>query len=140
MDAVAHLFEVEQNVEGKLPDEPLSGNTSDPDDYEYLNHIYTVNLRETFDMVFQWRKLLDDYQLENGGESLVMMTERYGPPDEVTKYYGNSTHEGAQIPFNFQLIGLQYQSKAQEYVDAIDSWMKWIPGNHFANWVVSYDF
>ncbi len=42
MDAVLGIFEDEQ-----FRDEPLSGESNDPDDYEYLDHIYTWDLPET---------------------------------------------------------------------------------------------
>lgn len=47
IDAVPHLFEVRATDKGRLPDEPLSGNTKDPEDYGYLNHIFTVDQPET---------------------------------------------------------------------------------------------
>lgn len=140
VDAVSHMFEVGPDAQGNLPDEPKSGNTDDPDDHAYLNHIYTVNQPETIDMVYQWRKLLDDYQREHGGESKVMMTECYGNPDEVIKFYGNETHEGAQMPFNFVLFRLNSKSKVKDYVDAIDAWMEYLPEKHVANWVVDFNF
>lgn len=51
IDAVPHLFEVKPNEQSRLPDEPLSGNTKDPEDYGYLKHIFTVDQPETIDMV-----------------------------------------------------------------------------------------
>ena len=41
MDAVPFLFEDQE-----FKDEPLSGKTDDPEDYNYLNHIYTWNFPE----------------------------------------------------------------------------------------------
>lgn len=140
VDAVAHLFEAQSDADGKLRDEPKSGNTKDPDDHAYLNHTYTVNQPETIDMVYQWRKLLDDYQREHGGEPKVMMTECFGAADVVSKFYGNTTHEGAHMPFNFELFNLNHKSRAKHFVDTIDGWMKYVPKNHVANWVVNLTF
>lgn len=131
------MFEVGQDAEGKIPDEPKSGAT-DPDDFSYLIHIYTLNMPETIDMVYQFRTVLDDFQRENGGESKVMMTEIWGAPDTAVKYYGNATHEGAQIPFNFQLFDLEYTSRAKDYVNTFDSWIERVPKNHVSNWVVRF--
>lgn len=54
---------------GNYPDEPLSGNTKDPDNYGYLNHIFTQDMNETVDMVYQWRETLDTFKETNGGDT-----------------------------------------------------------------------
>lgn len=81
MDAIPSLFE-----DLELRDEPSSGNYEesqvvtgwlwftgaeglDSDDPGSLNHIYTFNLDETYDMVYQWRELLDSYTTEKGGDT-----------------------------------------------------------------------
>lgn len=55
VDAVLDLFEDEQ-----LRDEEVNSGATDPLDHGYLKHTYTENLPETYDMVTQWRSLLDD--------------------------------------------------------------------------------
>lgn len=97
IDAVPHLFEVNRNTKGHVPNEPLSGNTNDPEDYGYLNHVFTVDQPETIDMVYQWRQLLNDYKNNHGGEDRVMMTEAYSPLNIISQYYGNQTHDGKLI-------------------------------------------
>lgn len=69
VDAVPHLFEIMKDADGNYPDEPLSGNTNDPNDWNYLNHIYTKDMPETIDMVYQWREVLDEHKKRHGGES-----------------------------------------------------------------------
>lgn len=68
IDAVPHMFEVGASSNGSLPNEPLSGTTDDPSSWNYLTHTYTVDQPETIDLVYQWRKVLDDHQLANGGD------------------------------------------------------------------------
>lgn len=34
---------------------------ANPDDYEYLNHTYTRDLAETYNVVYDWRDILDEY-------------------------------------------------------------------------------
>lgn len=82
------------NEQGRFPDEPLSGDTNDPDDWTYLKHIFTTNQPETIDMVYQWRQVLDDFRRENGGEERIMLTEAYTSLDILAKYFGNGTHNG----------------------------------------------
>lgn len=59
-----HLFEVED-----LRDEPLTGWTTDPKSYGYTHHWYTKDLPETYDMIKQWRDLLDEYTQEKQTET-----------------------------------------------------------------------
>lgn len=55
-DAVNYLFERED-----LKDEPKSNKPGVYDtDYDALDHIYTLNQPETYEMVKTWRKLIDE--------------------------------------------------------------------------------
>ncbi|EDW00816.1 maltase A3 [Drosophila grimshawi] len=142
IDAVPWCFEVLPDSEGRYPDEPLSGYTDDPDDSSYLKHIYTQDLPETVDMVYQWRQLLDDYQRVHGGDTRVLMVETYSNLDYVMQFYGDHTTKGAQIPFNFQfIVGGQgdknnTQMNAGGFVKIINSWMSQMPAGQTANWVM----
>uniref|UniRef100_A0A1Q3FRQ2 alpha-glucosidase n=1 Tax=Culex tarsalis TaxID=7177 RepID=A0A1Q3FRQ2_CULTA len=134
IDAVPWLFEDEQ-----LRDEPPSG--SSPDDPlrpEYLNHIYTLDLPETVDMVYQWREVLDTYQKDHGGDTRVLMTEAWSALPIVATYFNDSNGRmGSQIPFNFQLIlRLDQSSKASDFKTVIDSWLDTVPTGHAPNWVL----
>lgn len=140
IDAVPFLFEVEKNSEGRYLDELPSGTTDDEEDFDYLSHVYTQNLPETVDMVYQWRELVDAYQETHGGETRVLMTEGYAPLEVLHEYYVSSTSGrlGSHMPFNFGLItDITKASKAQDFVTSIQSWMAIIPEGHAANWVVS---
>ena len=46
IDAVPYLYE-----DSEFLDEPKSNKTEDPDSYDYLEHIYTFNLPEVYDMI-----------------------------------------------------------------------------------------
>lgn len=139
IDAVPHLFEVARNENGNFPDEPISGETNDPNDWNYLKHIYTTNQNETLDMVYQWRALLDEYQLNNGGDTKIMMTEAYTSIETTMKYYTNGTVNGSHIPFNFYIItDLSNSSNAYDFKRVTDIWMNNIPKGYSANWVVKY--
>lgn len=134
IDAVPWLFEDEQ-----LRDEPLSGwSQDDPLRPEYLNHIYTQDLPETVDMVYQWREVLDEYKKAKGGETRVLMTESWSALSVVQTYFNDSNGRlGSQMPFNFQLImRLDQNSKASDYKTVIDSWLDAVPVGHAPNWVL----
>ncbi|KAJ2953901.1 hypothetical protein O0L34_g1531 [Tuta absoluta] len=136
VDAIAHLFEVDKELYGgRYPDEPLSGQTDDPDNYDYTNHIYTKNHEETYGMVYQWREVLEEYKARDG-MSRVMMTECYDTPQIVMKYFGDGVREGSQMPFNFVLIGeINKDSTAQEIKYSLDRYLTFKPIDKLANWV-----
>lgn len=137
IDAVPTLFEVDKDAKGNYPDEPRNSWNNDPNDPSYLQHIYTQDQPETIDMVYQWRSVMDDFQREFGGSTRVIMTESYSPINIVMQYFGNSTHEGAHMPFNFQIImNLNNNSNAYDFKRTCDTWMLNMPKGRTPNWVV----
>lgn len=88
-------------------------------------------------MVYQWRKLVDDYSISHGIEKKILMVESSAPIDLNVKYYGNETMEGAHFPFNFELLlKLSKNSTASDFKTLIDMWLNKMPKNHMANWVL----
>lgn len=138
IDAITHLFE-KTNADGSFSDEPRSYDPNcGPTDYCYLNHVNTWNQPETYDMVQQWRKFLEDFTQTYNSDSKVLMVEAGGSIDQIQSYYKDGTVLGAQIPFNFQLMGrLKVDSNAEEYKNIIEDWLFKVPPGQFANWVVS---
>ncbi|KAK5638280.1 hypothetical protein RI129_012575 [Pyrocoelia pectoralis] len=133
VDIISALFEDEQF---RNEDQSNLPNVS-ADDREYLIHTYTEDQPETYDMVYQWRILLDDYQREKGGDARVMMTESYAPLRKLFGYYGNETHDGAHFTFNFWFITeLNVESSAHDIKFVIDKWLTYMPWRHTANWVL----
>ncbi|XP_023936884.2 maltase A1-like isoform X2 [Bicyclus anynana] len=136
VDAINRLYEADpRNFSGLYPDEPLSGaEGAVPDDYEYLQHIYTENLFETYDVVYDWRDVLDEY-ITSQGEYKIMMTEAYADLQLMIRYYGTKTRNGS-IPFNFSFLGdINKDSTAWEIKTVIDKWMTYMPSGNVANWV-----
>ncbi|GAB0089228.1 Maltase A2 [Sergentomyia squamirostris] len=132
IDAVNHLFEVED-----FRDEPPTGMESDPKSYAYTHHWYTKDLPECYDIIFHWRKLLDDFKERYGGDDRIILTEAYANISFTMKYYGNRTHPGSHIPFNFLLItDLTANSTAPDLLHTITKWMIYKPLDTAANWVL----
>ncbi|XP_030384957.1 maltase A3 [Scaptodrosophila lebanonensis] len=137
VDAIYHAFEVAPDANGNYPDEPRNDWTDDPDEYGYTHKIYTVDQPETPHLVYEWRKILEQFQKDNGGDERVLMVETWSPIEIVMHYYGNETAEGAQIPFNFQLISnLHRDSDAYHYEYLINNWLSLMPAGKSANWVI----
>nr|QOL02375.1 alpha amylase-like protein [Glyphodes pyloalis] len=136
IDAINHMFEADKEMYGgQFPDEPRTGYTDNPDDYEYLDHIHTRDQDETYDMVYQWREVFDEFK-EKDGVTRVMMTEAYATPQLIMRYFGEGEREGAQIPFNFALISdVDEKSSAAEIKYALDQFLTLKPLDKQANWV-----
>jgi len=123
VDAVPHLCE-----DTRYLDEPLTGNPN-PEDYGYTDKAYTKDQPRTYEMVKEWRQVLDEYT------DRIMMIEAYANITMTMKYYVY----GAHFPFNFGLItDTDKDSKAADFKNVIDRWMSNMPDSkEIANWVVS---
>lgn len=139
IDTIPTLFEVDVDENGNYPDEPLSGHCQDdPLSHCYLNHIYTVDQNETFDMAYQWREVMDEYKNIHGGDTRILMTEAYSSLENIMRYYGDGQRNGSQIPFNFDLLmRTNINSNGKVFKEAIDEWLHAMPQGVYANWVVS---
>lgn len=60
MDAVPYLFE-----DPEFKDEPLIGGCTDVTNKKCLDHIYTKNLPASYDMIYQFREVLDNFTDSN---------------------------------------------------------------------------
>lgn len=138
IDAVPSLFEINKDKNGDYPDEPLSGNCKDdPLSHCYLNHIYTTDQNETYDMLYQWRELLEAFKATNGGDTRILMSEAYASLTNIQRYYGDGKRNGSQIPFNFHfLANVDANTPAGRYKVLIDEWLDNMPRGVQANWVL----
>ncbi|KAM7343922.1 maltase A7 [Cochliomyia hominivorax] len=138
IDAVPVLFEVKPDENGQYPDEEVSGLTDDTQARNYLKMDLVENQPETIDMVYQWRKVMDDHKRIYGGDTRVLLIETYAPPWYTMQMYGNSTTEGAELPFNFNLITeiASDGMSAQSIEKGINNWLNNMPAGRTANWVI----
>ncbi|RXG54393.1 Maltase 2, partial [Armadillidium vulgare] len=131
IDALKHL--VEDIYDG---DEPISVNSGETDatKYDYLDHIYTVNQPETFDITRGWRQILDMYK------DKVMIVEVYEDDiDQLMKYYGTETDPLADFPFNFSLItnfGSRSDVTGTNLRANVEQWIKNMPKGMWPNWTL----
>jgi alpha-glucosidase len=98
--------------------------------FNKLRHIYVENLPGVHDIIRQMRSVLDEYR------ERMMVGEIYLPNEELVKYYGQN-HDECHLPFNFQLINLDWNAQTiRRAVDAYESvlplggWPNWVMGNH----------
>lgn len=105
--------------------------------FDGLRHIHTANLPGVHRIIRQMRSVLDEY------DERMMVGEIYLPNEELVKYYGRNDDE-CHLPFNFQLINLDWDARAirtavDAYEDVLppDGWPNWVLGNHDQHRVAS---
>ncbi|XP_011645433.1 maltase 1-like [Pogonomyrmex barbatus] len=128
IDAINHMYE-----DDRFLDEPLRAPELPEDDYDRLDHIYTKNLLETYDVLKSWRELMDKHP--KTADTKMILTEAYTDFNLTMLYYKS----GSTVPFNFMFISdLNNKSKAADFKYYIDRWVNNIPSGpeYVANWVV----
>uniref|UniRef100_A0A646QFB4 alpha-glucosidase n=1 Tax=Hemiscolopendra marginata TaxID=943146 RepID=A0A646QFB4_9MYRI len=136
VDAIPHLYE-----DNEFKNEPLSQQPEvNKSDYNYLDHIYTTNQAETFELLLEWRQFLDEYEENNGGGHRLLIVEAIQPLNTTMKYYGNETQKLADFPLNFDFLkslgkhsnGSSIESSIRRWLDAMPalSWPNWVLGTH----------
>lgn len=119
-----------------IKDEYLRDNPDNPDykekepTYNRLQPVYSTDQPEVHDVVELMRDLTDEYP------ERVLIGEIYLPTHQLVSYYGHD-NQGAQLPFNFLLLTMDWDSKKiaiaiDKYEGALpnDGWPNWVLGNH----------
>lgn len=135
IDAVPYLFESDI-IDGRYRNEPESRTTDDPENPAYLVHTQTMDQPETYDMIYQWRAVLDEYS-KTDNRTRIMMTEGYTSLPKIIEFFGNATANGAQIPFNFEVISnVKKNSTGADFATYVKRWLDAKPANRRSNWVL----
>jgi len=127
MDAVPFLFEDQE-----FKDEPLSGKTDDPEDYNYLDHIYTWNFPEVKDVLAEFTV---DVHANTNDEGVVMLEAL---SEDLTTQDMMSFYACSDFPFNFNLIvNLKTEDLSGASLhDQVADWLENMPDGKTANWVL----
>jgi alpha-glucosidase len=95
-----------------------------------LLSVYNADQPEVHEVIAEMRAVLDQY------DRRVLIGEVYLPIDRLVLYYGKDL-DGAQLPFNFQLINTAWTAEAiaklvTDYEGALPAggWPNWVLGNH----------
>ncbi|XP_052756760.1 maltase A1-like [Galleria mellonella] len=139
LDALPYLMEADPADHGGLyPDEPHCGLTQyEPHQPGYLCTIYTKDLIELYDIVYEWREFIDEYNEVHGGDTRIIFSEGYTNITMTMLYYKNKDGRlGAHFPFNFDFItDLTAESDARDFVYTILKWLTYQPYGAVSNWV-----
>ncbi|CAH0386851.1 unnamed protein product [Bemisia tabaci] len=119
-------------------DEPL--NPDGDKGFMALNHVYTMFQEENFDLIHEWRMVLEEFKNKDGHTRLLSV-EDFSVPQFKAKYMGNSTYLMAQMPFNFMFEFKDYEENATNINDSIQSYLRTLPASGVPNWASeSHDY
>ncbi|XP_045516203.1 maltase 2-like [Pieris brassicae] len=139
VDALPYLIEADPaDHNGTYPDDPLSGRMEfESHQLGYTIPLYTKDLIELYDVVYEWRSFVDRYLEESGGDTRVLFSEGYANVSMTMLYYGTEQGSvGAHFPFNFDFItDLSSKSTARDFVYVILKWLTYMPYGGVPNWV-----
>jgi len=119
-----------------IKDDQFRDNPVNPDfvpgepSHHRLLPLYTANRPEVHAIVAQMRRVVDAYP------DRVLIGEIYLPIEQMVAYYGDNSN-GANLPFNFQLLQTVWNAETiarliEEYEAALPpgAWPNWVLGNH----------
>lgn len=135
VDATDHIFEAFD-----FRDQPLSGKTNDTKDYGYHLHIATRDQPANFEIVYQWREVLDSLKSVNGGYSKILMAETYANNSHMQSFFQSpdGKRQGANVPLNNLLIDRTTEyTNASELKALVDYGLKYVPEGKWVSWIVS---
>lgn len=91
-----------------------------------------------YEMIYEWRAVMDEYQNTHGGDTRIMMTEAYANETFTMKFYQSADgRQGSHMPFNFVLINdLHAGSSAADFKRVIDGRINALPTGKMTNWVI----
>ncbi len=99
VDVIWHLIK-----DAQWRDEPVNADYQPQQaTYDKLLHVYSTDQPEVQEIVQKMRSVLDEYS------ERMMIGEIYLPIHKLMMYYGNHNN-GANLPFNFLLLSIQWQA------------------------------
>lgn len=129
IDVLWHCFKAE-----KYPDNPVNRDwvPAQGEKLKVLQH-HSANQPEIHQLSADFRALADSY-----GERLLV-GEICLPVPQLMTYYGTETTPGVHLPFNFQLLDMEWDSSALgQMIEAYEAalppggWPNWVMGSHDA--------
>ncbi|CAH0389256.1 unnamed protein product [Bemisia tabaci] len=69
------------------------------DEYSKMNHIYTINQPETYEITHEWRVFLDEYSSKNN-KTIIMCSEAYTDMGHLMKYFGFTINSRPWLPLH----------------------------------------
>ncbi|WHU01853.1 alpha-amylase family glycosyl hydrolase [Sphingomonas sp. NIBR02145] len=115
-----------------LPDNPVNLDWAPGQaDYTRVHQLHSTDQPEVHGIAGEMRAIADEYGAR------VLIGEIYLPVPKLVGYYGTPEQPGVHLPFNFQLIGAEWNAPGlakmiADYEAALpaEGWPNWVLGNH----------
>jgi alpha-glucosidase len=115
-----------------FPDNPANEEWRQGDPHHLSVHqLHSTDQPEALEIAAEMRALANDYGAR------VLVGEIYLPVERLVAYYGPPERPGVHLPFNFQLIGAEWDAPSiarmiEDYEAALPpgGWPNWVLGNH----------
>ena len=140
VDMISWIMKDDQFRDDPVKEEDENNESSFILAYEKLDHIYSANRPERFDILKEFRQFLDKYQEKVS----IGEVNYFAPLTELVKYYGDLNSPLVDIPGNFRFIFLPWRAKTiKEFIDKFEGmlgdnfWPNYQIGNHDRPRVVS---
>ncbi|XP_059476121.1 alpha-glucosidase-like [Neocloeon triangulifer] len=132
VDAPGHIVE---HIDF-LDEPPTNDPNCPPMQFCQLQHIYTMNQPETLDVLREFRKVIEEYEVASG-EKKVIMSEPTNNIVDTMSFYGTPDDPLMDFPFNVNFVfDINNQTNASTLKYAIDNWIDNMPAHATANWVM----
>jgi neutral and basic amino acid transporter 1 len=118
--AASHLVEDESFREEPLGTKEALSTPA----YKDVDHMYTLNQRENFELFAEWREILLSNFTESPGLHKVLIAEVTGSVYNTTSYYKNGTQTLADLAFNTQMTEIGTSSTGIDLKEKLESWQK----------------
>lgn len=135
VDVIYHVVKDAQFRDNPANPDYVEGR--DPEHHKQLP-LHTVDQPEVQQVVAEMRRVIEEFNAS--GAERVLIGEIYLPIPRLVAYYGATSDgilQGAQLPFNFHLIGTPWQAGAiarvlRDYEAALPQGAQpnWVLGNH----------
>ena len=105
------------------------------EDSHHFVRVHTVDQPEVLPIVVEMRRVVDEFATESAARLLI--GEIYLPLHRLVDYYGVDAAgvvRGAQLPFNFHLIGVDWEAATIERL--VRDYEAVLPPNAAPNWVL----
>jgi alpha-glucosidase len=152
IDAVRHFVESDTWL-----DEPHVRKSdidlySDRIGYDDLEHLYTSNQKETYELIYAWREICNEIGKKTNKERVLLLEATYAVEDLGTYYFLNGKPNGhCSLNFQFCFINNYFRFIKDETKRAvtekldrsfnpyyikylIDQYLKYLPDNCWMNW------
>jgi alpha-glucosidase len=100
-------------------------------EYMTVHQLHSTDQPEVHDIAAEMRDIADAFGAR------VLIGEIYLPVPKLVGYYGTTERPGVHLPFNFQLIGAEWNAQSlarmiADYEGALpgEGWPNWVLGNH----------